>query len=67
MGKRILVLYGSYRSDRKGIRLANFVVRRLRAQARDSEALLSDSRARESALLDALRALGAGPKVSMEQ
>jgi GAF domain-containing protein len=38
-----------------------------RAQARTSEALLSDSRARESALLDALRALGAGPKVSVER
>ena len=26
MGNRILVLYGSYRSDRMGIRLAQFIV-----------------------------------------
>ncbi len=26
MGNRILVLYGSYRSDRMGIRLAHFIV-----------------------------------------
>ena len=30
MSNRILVLYGSYRSDRMGIRLANFVIDRLR-------------------------------------
>ena len=30
MGNRILVLYGSYRSDRMGIRLAQFVVEGLR-------------------------------------
>jgi NAD(P)H-dependent FMN reductase len=28
-GQRILVFYGSYRSDRKGVRLADFLVRRL--------------------------------------
>src|SRR3974390_482553 len=37
MTNRILVLYGSYRSDRMGIRLAEFVVERLRRRARDVE------------------------------
>ena len=35
MSNRILVLYGSYRSDRMGIRLANFVIDRLRARGDD--------------------------------
>jgi NAD(P)H-dependent FMN reductase len=35
MSNRILVLYGSYRSDRMGIRLASFVVARLRARGDD--------------------------------
>jgi NAD(P)H-dependent FMN reductase len=35
MSNRILVLYGSYRSDRTGIRLASFVVARLRARGDD--------------------------------
>src|SRR5215510_3455237 len=35
MSNRILVFYGSYRSDRMGIRLANFVVHRLRRRADD--------------------------------
>jgi hypothetical protein len=30
MSNRILIFYGSYRSDRMGIRLAEFVVERLR-------------------------------------
>ena len=38
-----------------------------RAQGRVSEALLSDLRARESVLLDALRALGSEPRVSTER
>jgi GAF domain-containing protein len=38
-----------------------------RAQTRVSEALLSDLRARESVLLDALRALGADPRISAER
>jgi len=33
MGNRIVVFYGSYRSDRMGIRLAQFVVERLRRRA----------------------------------
>src|SRR5262245_17426460 len=35
MSNRILVFYGSYRSDRMGIRLANFVVHRLRKRGDD--------------------------------
>jgi NAD(P)H-dependent FMN reductase len=35
----ILVLYGSYRSDRKGIRLADFVVASLRARGESPELL----------------------------
>ncbi|KGI78861.1 NADPH-dependent FMN reductase [Oleiagrimonas soli] len=41
MSERILVLYGSYRSDRAGIRLAHYVVDRL--QARGAEAELIDA------------------------
>ena len=37
MGNRILVLYGSYRSDRMGIRLARFVVEGFRARGDDVE------------------------------
>jgi NAD(P)H-dependent FMN reductase len=37
MGNRILVLYGSYRSDRLGIRLAHFVVEGFRARGDDVE------------------------------
>ena len=37
MSNRILVLYGSYRSDRMGIRLANFVINRLRERGEDVE------------------------------
>jgi hypothetical protein len=36
MSNRILVFYGSYRSDRMGIRLAVFVVDRLRGGAKMS-------------------------------
>ena len=35
MSHRILVLYGSYRSDRMGIRLAQFVVEGFRARGDD--------------------------------
>ena len=35
MGNRILVFYGSYRSDRMGIRLAHFVVEGFRARGDD--------------------------------
>ena len=37
MSNRILVFYGSYRSDRMGIRLAQFVVERLRRRGDDVE------------------------------
>ena len=37
MSNRILVFYGSYRSDRMGIRLAEFVIERLRRRGDDVE------------------------------
>jgi NAD(P)H-dependent FMN reductase len=37
MGNRILVFYGSYRSDRMGIRLADYIVKRLRQRGDDVE------------------------------
>src|SRR5688572_2866357 len=37
MPDRILVLYGSYRTDRMGIRLANFLVYNLRRRGADAE------------------------------
>jgi NAD(P)H-dependent FMN reductase len=37
MNSRILVFYGSYRSDRMGIRLAHFVIERFRARGDDVE------------------------------
>lgn len=37
MADSILVFYGSYRSDRKGIRLADFIVSELRARGADVE------------------------------
>src|SRR5258708_38410448 len=39
MKDRILVVYGSYRSDRKGIRLADFVVASLSARGESPELL----------------------------
>ena len=39
MKDRILVVYGSYRSDRKGIRLADFVVASLRSRGESPELL----------------------------
>jgi NAD(P)H-dependent FMN reductase len=50
MGFRILVLYGSYRSDRLGIRLANFMVERLRRRGCDVE--LIDAKAVNLPMLD---------------
>jgi NAD(P)H-dependent FMN reductase len=46
----ILVFYGSYRSDRMGIRLANFVVERLRRRGDDVE--LIDAKAINLPMLD---------------
>jgi NAD(P)H-dependent FMN reductase len=50
MGDRILVFYGSYRADRRGIRLADFLVRRLRARGEDVE--LIDAKAIGLPMLD---------------
>ena len=47
---RILVFYGSYRSDRMGIRLAQCLVERLRRRARDVE--LIDAKAINLPMLD---------------
>ena len=50
MGDRILVLYGSYRSDRMGIRLANYAVASLIARGNDVE--LIDAKAIGLPMLD---------------
>ena len=50
MPDRILVLYGSYRSDRMGIRLANYVVRALNSRGTDAE--LIDAKAVGLPMLD---------------
>jgi NAD(P)H-dependent FMN reductase len=50
MSNRILVFYGSYRSDRTGIRLADFVVDRLRRRGDDAE--LIDAKAINLPMLD---------------
>jgi NAD(P)H-dependent FMN reductase len=50
MTNRILVFYGSYRSDRMGIRLADFIVASLRARGEDVE--LIDAKAVGLPMLD---------------
>jgi NAD(P)H-dependent FMN reductase len=50
MAYRLLVLYGSYRSDRMGIRLAQFVIDGLRARGHDVE--LIDAKAIGLPMLD---------------
>jgi NAD(P)H-dependent FMN reductase len=50
MTDRILVLYGSYRSDRMGIRLADFIVKGLRDRGCDAE--LIDAKAVGLPMLD---------------
>lgn len=50
MADRILVLYGSYRSDRMGIRLADYIVAALRARGADAE--LIDAKAIGLPMLD---------------
>ena len=50
MSNRILVFYGSYRSDRMGIRLAEFLVARLRGRGHDVE--LVDAKAINLPMLD---------------
>ena len=50
MGNRILVLYGSYRSDRMGIRLAQFIIDGFAARGEDAE--LIDAKAIGLPMLD---------------
>ena len=50
MSHKILVFYGSYRSDRKGIRLADWLVAQFRARGED--ALLIDAKAVGLPMLD---------------
>jgi NAD(P)H-dependent FMN reductase len=50
MTNRVLVFYGSYRSDRMGIRLADFVVAGLKARGDDVE--LIDAKAIDLPMLD---------------
>ena len=50
MTNRILVFYGSYRSDRMGIRLAHFVIEGFRARGDDVE--LIDAKAIDLPMLD---------------
>ena len=50
MSSSILVFYGSYRSDRMGIRLANYVVKGLRSRGGDVE--LIDAKAINLPMLD---------------
>jgi len=50
MSNRILVFYGSYRSDRMGIRLAEYVVERLRRRGEDAE--LIDAKSVNLPILD---------------
>lgn len=50
MADKVLVFYGSYRSDRMGIRLADFLVTRLRARGLDVEFI--DAKAVNLPMLD---------------
>lgn len=50
MGDKVLVLYGSYRSDRKGIRLADYLVGNLAARGAEPE--LIDAKAVGLPMLD---------------
>ena len=50
MGDRVLVFYGSYRSDRMGVRLADYVVAGLKARGDDAE--LVDAKAVDLPMLD---------------
>jgi NAD(P)H-dependent FMN reductase len=40
---RLLVLYGSYRRDRKGIRLADYTVEEFKARGNDVESSVKNS------------------------
>ncbi len=67
MTERILVLYGSYRSDRMGIRLADFIVKGLRERGADAE--LIDAKAIGLPMLDRMykeHPKGTAPKAMEE-
>jgi len=64
MGDRILILYGSYRSDRQGIRLAEWLVRAFAARGAEPE--LIDAKALGLPMLDRMykeHAKGEAPPV----
>lgn len=50
VGHKVLIFYGSYRSDRRGIRLADYIVRKLGARGDDAE--LVDTKAVGLPMLD---------------
>ena len=50
MSDKVLVFYGSYRSDRMGIRLADFIVTRLKQRGADVEFI--DAKAVNLPMLD---------------
>ncbi len=50
MSDKILIFYGSYRSDRQGIRLADYLVRQF--TARGAQAELTDAKALDLPMLD---------------
>ena len=64
MTDRILIFYGSYRSSRQGIRLANYLVAAFRARGADVE--LIDAKALDLPMLDRMYkeyATGSAPEV----
>ena len=66
MADKILVFYGSYRSDRMGIRLADYVVAGLKARGAEAERDGADQQGepaeleREQELADELAPVGVG-------
>jgi len=67
MTDRVLVFYGSYRSDRMGIRLADYIVAGLKARGEDAE--LVDAKAIGLPMLDRMYkeyALGSAPQALEE-
>jgi len=67
MTDRVLVFYGSYRSDRMGIRLANYIVAGLKARGEDAE--LIDAKAIGLSMLDRMykeHAPGSAPQALEE-
>jgi len=67
MADRVLVFYGSYRADRMGIRLANYIVAGLKARGKDAE--LIDAKAIGLPMLDRMHkeyAPGSAPQALEE-